>query len=1125
MGIIKTPRTLIASGPNASGAITEGSGLNLSATYGGLATLKVTNGATEPSTPCAARLEVSHDGSAWKTFFQAAALQGASVATEWVVDVPPAAMHLRAAFSGNTGQSVTVEASFLELTALDAISINEVSPSLASTGLIGSSITGTRGFWTGSPTLTHQFQAYDPANELWSPIPGETSLDLDAIPEEYDGTQIRLMEIPDGDESRAAYSDPIDITYAAPEITNVGTVSGSPVVGAYLSHSGLVVTGSNWYPTVVWLSNGSPIPGAPTGSTFGPISSALAGTAITSSVTATNSGGSDTEVISVGTVAYQAPTPVSLSSLTLTEGVAADSIDVRSMFAVPGDPSLASCTIAVVSGGVAGMSLSGYIYSGTPDRPRAAANIVFSATNSGGTVNSSRSITVAERPLGAELSFNQTFDDNTAANWTVANSASAAVSGGVLTLTAGAANAQLRRTAFDPGFSGVGRLKVPASFALSSGTGYLDFRVGTSAGGNQYAGLRYNQSTGTVQSTINGGSTFQTAKQDAAGNYYVDNTTTQFVSGTNIFVSLVIQNSGAVGVIDWVRIRPHGTASAVPDQVTSLVVTSADAVTGDMASVSVTGAPADGGLAITAYEYDFNDGVPRAFEPPLTATGARAVKCPAPETATSMRIRAVNANGPGPWSTAQSTTPHFSPSCRFVADGGSDSAAGTWAAPWATPSKMGLALTAGQIGYIRPHTYAGTTAPIEIANSGTSANPITITTLPGEEWLAVIDGTGLSNQRGLVEIRARDWVVVKNLRLQNAPTDGVYVESTSGSQHGHHRIRGLQIDTTGNSGVYVCGLVMGQTIPVDTYRTIDIEISDCDITNTNWDSGGNECITVGGGVDGVLVEGNYIHDSRQYAMDFKMGVRNGIMRRNLARRVLKHGFYLDAACRALVNVQVYDNWFEECGQNLGNGGVLAREADRGATQGHNETIYNVAIWNNFFIKSGNFGILVSRHVNDTVATGEFKADIFHNTVWSAGYVQSAGVEFKIDNLLGTVLVRATNNVFAGPAGTTFTNAYSGSGTFTDANNIKTNSPGFANAAGLDFSLAGGSPALNAGSAAYRGYTPVVVTINGVAYTPDYDKDYGGYLPSLGEWAPYRSSIYRTPVTRATTPDCGALEAA
>ena len=65
---------------------------------------------------------------------------------------------------------------------------------------------------------------------------------------------------------------------------------------------------------------------------------------------------------------------------------------------------------------------------------------------------------------------------------------------------------------------------------------------------------------------------------------------------------------------------------------------------------------------------------------------------------------------------------------------------------------------------------------------------------------------------------------------------------------------------------------------------------------------------------------------------------------------------------------------------------------------------------------------------------------------------------------------------------------------------------FTNAAAKDFTLASGSPADGAGSAAYRMAT-----------------DYAGYLPSLGPWAPYDLTKYRTPATRAATPDLGALE--
>ena len=215
---------------------------------------------------------------------------------------------------------------------------NTVPPSISSTGVIGSPITGTAGTWTGSPVITRQYQAYNEFEDAWQAIPGETGLNMAEISAAYDGMLIRLVEIPDGAAERAAASDPVSVTSAAPVITNAGSISGTGKVGTYFTHSGLVVTGSDWYPTITWLSNGTPIPGAPTGPTYGPIPASLNATTVSASIVVQNSGGSDTASVSGIAVTYQEPTATSLGSLTLTENVAADTIDIRGMFAVDGDP-------------------------------------------------------------------------------------------------------------------------------------------------------------------------------------------------------------------------------------------------------------------------------------------------------------------------------------------------------------------------------------------------------------------------------------------------------------------------------------------------------------------------------------------------------------------------------------------------------------------------------------------------------------------------------------------------------------------------------------------------------------------------------------------------------------------
>lgn len=124
--LTKTPRTLVAAGTsNAAGATTRGT-LDLRTAHGGLLTLKMTNGATGPTTQCVANILVAHNsgatptaasaGADWKTIWSVGGGTVANAITEQSVEIGPGVMHLEVEFTGNTGQAVTVEAYLSEIT-------------------------------------------------------------------------------------------------------------------------------------------------------------------------------------------------------------------------------------------------------------------------------------------------------------------------------------------------------------------------------------------------------------------------------------------------------------------------------------------------------------------------------------------------------------------------------------------------------------------------------------------------------------------------------------------------------------------------------------------------------------------------------------------------------------------------------------------------------------------------------------------------------------------------------------------------------------------------------------------------------------------------------------------------
>lgn len=125
MALTKTARTLVASAANTAGSTTRGT-LDMNAVQGGgILTIKMANGGTGPTLQCVCNILIAHNatlptagsaGADWKTIAVYGGGVTASAITEIGIPVDPAIMCLEVEFTGNTGQSVTVEAYLSELT-------------------------------------------------------------------------------------------------------------------------------------------------------------------------------------------------------------------------------------------------------------------------------------------------------------------------------------------------------------------------------------------------------------------------------------------------------------------------------------------------------------------------------------------------------------------------------------------------------------------------------------------------------------------------------------------------------------------------------------------------------------------------------------------------------------------------------------------------------------------------------------------------------------------------------------------------------------------------------------------------------------------------------------------------
>ena len=125
----KNARTLISAGTsNAASSTTRGT-LDLRTAFGGLLTIKITNGGTGPTVQAEARVLVAHNagatpaaasaGTDWKTIYVVGNGTVASTIGEWSIPIDQSVMHLEVEITGNTGQTVSCEAYLSELTSIN----------------------------------------------------------------------------------------------------------------------------------------------------------------------------------------------------------------------------------------------------------------------------------------------------------------------------------------------------------------------------------------------------------------------------------------------------------------------------------------------------------------------------------------------------------------------------------------------------------------------------------------------------------------------------------------------------------------------------------------------------------------------------------------------------------------------------------------------------------------------------------------------------------------------------------------------------------------------------------------------------------------------------------------------
>lgn len=442
------------------------------------------------------------------------------------------------------------------------------------------------------------------------------------------------------------------------------------------------------------------------------------------------------------------------------------------------------------------------------------------------------------------------------------------------------------------------------------------------------------------------------------------------------------------------------------------------------------------------------------------------------------------------------------PGALYVAPWGDDArGTGAFGSPLATPAAALAQARPGDTLYLRPGTYA----PFEIPVSGTAAAPLTVTTLPGEERQAVIEGDlqqhkvfggpGVAQSeatRDGIYIRAKDHIHIRNLSFRNLWRCGIFVVGAPGEQHGHHVIAGNLITRTGHSAIFVGGNNSTTLIPRDetVMRTIDVLIEHNDVSQTNvvmdynnntdnnqGEPGGvSEAISVSSSSGNVITRFNDVHDTRQYGIDYKAGVRGGAIYGNRVWNVERYGIYLDSGRRFVEDVAIHGNHVWAC--NLGI--VLAREAASTTVEyaiytaqegvaDFVQRLERIDVYNNLVWDTELSGIYCQRHPKKDGPHGAIRdIRIRFNTVYNANRF-GTGRDLNISGWADTDFAAAGvagnidfigNIVWNDTAEVRILDTFTGKPGFTVADNLIGVDPGFADTAATppDLSLAAGSAA-------------------------------------------------------------------
>lgn len=116
MAAVKTSKTLLTSQSLAASATVNTTEWNMTAAYGGLATVRLTNGTTPPTTLPLVKFYVGEATGTKRLLYTATGDLIASSINDYVVEIPQSAMFVNISITNGGTNAITVEAFGQELT-------------------------------------------------------------------------------------------------------------------------------------------------------------------------------------------------------------------------------------------------------------------------------------------------------------------------------------------------------------------------------------------------------------------------------------------------------------------------------------------------------------------------------------------------------------------------------------------------------------------------------------------------------------------------------------------------------------------------------------------------------------------------------------------------------------------------------------------------------------------------------------------------------------------------------------------------------------------------------------------------------------------------------------------------